>query len=199
MTARRRRASTCGRDRSGDQTAKGLLIVTPVPSRARPRLRLWECFRTLGQWIPLPSSISPNRRMDTARQGCWPISRAGALHIMGEGFYWETQDRARDIAAATSAWERGKELILRTPSHGALDELNIVWLYDYLDLNDVPDIPAARKSPSTSIVVITGPLPSRTDREATSSPEMTLVNHRFRAGVRARRAIGFGCRGRRLR
>ena len=30
---------------------------------------------------------------------------------MGEGFTWDTQDRARDIAAARAAWEHAKALI----------------------------------------------------------------------------------------
>ena len=31
---------------------------------------------------------------------------------MGEGFTWETQDKERDIAAATAAWEQANALIL---------------------------------------------------------------------------------------
>ena len=55
------------------------------------------------------------------------------LHIMGEGFTWDTQDRARDIAAARAAWERAKELIGDDRHRMVLlDELNIVLRYDYL-------------------------------------------------------------------
>ena len=55
------------------------------------------------------------------------------IHAHGEGFTWETQDRARDIAAATKGWERAKELI-RDDRHRMvlLDELN---LKPILDLN----------------------------------------------------------------
>ncbi len=53
------------------------------------------------------------------------------FEVMGEGFTWDTQDRARDIAAARAAWERSKALIL-DPAYDfiVLDELNIV-LRDY--------------------------------------------------------------------
>ena len=33
------------------------------------------------------------------------------FYTLGEGFTWETQDRARDIAMAKTAWEKAKELI----------------------------------------------------------------------------------------
>src|SRR3546814_5748476 len=33
------------------------------------------------------------------------------VKAMGEGFTWDTQDRARDIAAATTAWETAKQMI----------------------------------------------------------------------------------------
>ena len=57
---------------------------------------------------------------------------------MGEGFTWDTQDRARDIAAARAAWETAKEMIA-DPSYRMvlLDELNIVLRYDYLPLDEV--------------------------------------------------------------
>ena len=69
------------------------------------------------------------------------------LHIMGEGFTWETQDRARDIAAARAAWERAKELI-RDDRHRLvlLDELNIVLRYDYLPVDEVVRVPARREA-----------------------------------------------------
>ena len=66
---------------------------------------------------------------------------------MGEGFTWETQDRARDIAAARAAWERAKALI-RDDRHRLvlLDELNIVLRYDYLPVDEVVGVPARREA-----------------------------------------------------
>ena len=39
-------------------------------------------------------------------------------HSMGEGFTWETQDKARDIAAAERAWSKAREL-MADPTHRA--------------------------------------------------------------------------------
>ena len=77
-------------------------------------------------------------------KGAWHTAERDALaafgdqvswHTMGEGFTWETQDRARDIAAAERAWAKSLEL-MADASFGLviLDELNIALRYEYLDL-----------------------------------------------------------------
>ncbi|MCW8843685.1 MAG: cob(I)yrinic acid a,c-diamide adenosyltransferase, partial [Rhodobacteraceae bacterium] len=50
--------------------------------------------------------------------------------VSGEGFTWETQDRARDIAMAEAGWETAKEMI-RDPNMQfvLLDEINIALRY----------------------------------------------------------------------
>src|SRR6201992_1429250 len=53
-------------------------------------------------------------------KGAWHSAERDALarfadqvewHSMGEGFTWETQDLARDIAAAERAWAKARELM----------------------------------------------------------------------------------------
>ena len=60
------------------------------------------------------------------------------IKAMGEGFTWETQDRARDIAAAGAAWAEAQAM-MADPSYRLvlLDELNIVLRYDYLPVAEV--------------------------------------------------------------
>ena len=41
------------------------------------------------------------------------------IQAMGEGFSWNTQDKARDIAAARKAWEKSKEMI-EASRHGTV-------------------------------------------------------------------------------
>ncbi len=110
---------------------------------------------------------------------------------MGEGFTWDTQDRARDIAAARAAWEAAKAMIA-DPSYRMvlLDELNIVLRYDYLPLDDV--IAALRGKPRDLHVVVTGRnAPPPLIEIADLVTEMTLVKHPFRAGVKAQAGIEF--------
>ena len=110
---------------------------------------------------------------------------------MGEGFTWETQDRARDIAAARAAWEEAKVMIA-DPSYRMvlLDELNIVLRYDYLPLAEVLAVLAAK--PRDLHIVVTGRNAKPELIElAELVTEMTLVKHPFRGGVKAQKGIEF--------
>jgi cob(I)alamin adenosyltransferase len=110
---------------------------------------------------------------------------------MGEGFTWDTQDRARDIAAARAAWEVATAMIA-DPSYRMvlLDELNIVLRYGYLPLDEV--MAALTAKPRDLHVVVTGRnAPAELIEAADLVTEMTLVKHPFRAGVKAQRGIEF--------
>jgi cob(I)alamin adenosyltransferase len=112
-------------------------------------------------------------------------------HTMGEGFTWETQDRARDVAAATRAWDKARELMADASIRlVVLDELSIALRYDYLPLADV--IAALRERRSDLHVIVTGrnAKPELIDI-ADLVTEMTLVKHHFAAGVRAQAGIEF--------
>src|SRR5258707_1914756 len=78
------------------------------------------------------------------------------MRAMGEGFTWETQDRARDIAAARAAWEMAKAM-LADPTYRLvlLDEINIVLRYDYLPVAEV--VAALTAKPRDLHVILTGP------------------------------------------
>jgi len=114
------------------------------------------------------------------------------FHAMGEGFTWETQDKARDIAAARAAWEKAKELI-RDPARRMvlLDEINIALRYDYLDLAEVLAFLRDEK-PAMTHVVLTGRNAKPEMIElADLVTEMTLVKHPFRSGVKAQAGVEF--------
>src|SRR5215475_7935749 len=110
---------------------------------------------------------------------------------MGEGFTWDTQDRARDIAAARAAWDAALAMIA-DPSYRLvlLDELNIVLRYGYLPLDEVM---AALKAKRRDLhVIVTGRnAPAELIEAADLVTEMSLVKHPFRAGVKAQAGIEF--------
>ena len=110
---------------------------------------------------------------------------------LGEGFTWETQDRARDIATSERAWQTAKEMIA-DPSFRMviLDELNIVLRYGYLDAGAVLEV--LRSRPEALHVVVTG-RNAGDDLVAAADlvTEMTLVKHPFRDGVKAQPGIEF--------
>ena len=110
---------------------------------------------------------------------------------MGEGFTWETQDRARDIAAATAAWKRAKEM-MEDPSLFLvlLDEINIVLRNNYIDIEEVVEY--LRNKPRDKHVICTG----RNAKPeligvADLVTEMTEVKHHFRDGYKAQAEIEF--------
>ena len=110
---------------------------------------------------------------------------------MGEGFTWDTQDRARDIAAARNAWDLAKAMIA-DPVYRLvlLDELNIVLRYGYLPLAEV--LPVVRGRRADLHLVVTGRnAPQELIEAADLVTEMTLVKHPFRAGVKAQPGIEF--------
>jgi cob(I)alamin adenosyltransferase len=110
---------------------------------------------------------------------------------MGEGFTWETQDRARDVAAAERAWGKAREL-MTDPSFGLviLDELNIALRYDYLDVAAVVGALIARREGLHIIVTGRNAKPELV-AAADLVTEMTLIKHHFAAGVKAQPGIEF--------
>ncbi len=113
------------------------------------------------------------------------------MRAMGEGFTWETQDRARDIAAARAAWEMAKAM-LADPGYRLvlLDEINIVLRYDYLPVSEV--VEALMSKPRDLHVILTGRNAKPELIElADLVTEMKLVKHPFRAGVKAQAGIEF--------
>lgn len=110
-------------------------------------------------------------------------------HVMGEGFTWETQDRARDIAAAQAAWSVARGM-LADPDYDfvLLDELNIALVKDYVALDEV--LAAVRARPERQHVVITGRgAPDALIEAADTVTEMRLVKHAFNAGIMAQKGV----------
>lgn len=114
-----------------------------------------------------------------------------AWHTLGEGFTWETQDRARDEAAARRAWEKARELMddphIRLL---VLDELNIALRYEHLPLEEVLCALAARRDDLNVVVTGRNAKPELI-AAADLVTEMTLVKHHFGAGVKAQEGIEF--------
>lgn len=111
------------------------------------------------------------------------------FHVMGEGYTWETQDRARDVAKAEAAWEVARQM-LRDPSIGLVlfDELNIALKLHYLDVDTV--IADLRARPAMQHVVITGRgAPPALVEAADTVTDMTPVKHAFQQGIKAQRGV----------
>jgi cob(I)alamin adenosyltransferase len=177
---------------AGKTIQKGLLIVHTGTGKGKSTAAFGLALRMLGR----------GQRVGVVQfiKGAWHSAERDALErfgdqvawfTMGEGFTWETQDLARDIAAATSAWAKAREL-MADPSFALviLDEINIALRYEYLDLAEVIAALTARRGDLH--VVVTG-RNAKPDLLAAADlvTEMTLVKHHFAAGVKAQPGIEF--------
>lgn len=110
---------------------------------------------------------------------------------MGEGFTWDTQDRARDVEVAETALAAAREM-LASGDHDlvVLDEINVVMSYDYLGVAPVLDAVKARSARTSAILTGRGARPEVMDY-ADLVTEMREVKHPFAAGIRAQRGIDY--------
>jgi cob(I)alamin adenosyltransferase len=171
---------------------KGLLIVHTGPGKGKSTAAFGLVMRALGHgWtVGVVQFI----------KGAWNTGERHALdrfgdqvrwHSMGEGFTWETQDRARDVAAATRAFDKARELMADPAIRLlVLDELNIALRYDYLPLAEVIETLKARRPDLTVVVTGRNAKPELIEAADTVT-EMTLVKHHFAAGVKAQKGIEF--------
>jgi cob(I)alamin adenosyltransferase len=110
---------------------------------------------------------------------------------MGEGFTWETQDRERDIAAATAAFEQATNLMISGDYDlVVLDEINIALRYDYLDIGHVVE-QVANRDIRTSIILTGRDAKPELMEMADLVTEMTEIKHPYKAGINAKQGIDF--------
>lgn len=184
------------RDRmmAGKEGEKGLIIVHTGPGKGKSSAGFGMILRCIAHQMPCA--------VVQFIKGGWQTGERTLIethfpdlcqfHAMGEGFTWETQDRARDIAAARRGWDKAKELI-RDPEIRMvlLDEINIALRYDYLDVAEVVEFLQAEKPPMTHVVLTGRNAKPELIELADLVTEMTMVKHPFRAGIKAQQGVEF--------
>ena len=176
---------------------KGLLIVHTGKGKGKSTAAFGLVVRAVGNGMKVGVVQYVKGKWQTGERGVLEkFPEQVEIRTMGEGFTWETQDRARDIRAAQNAWEVSKQMIEASrgddPKYDMvlLDELNIVLRYDYLDLAEVVEF--LSNKPEMLHVIVTGRNAKPELLEAADLvTEMTMVKHPFRAGVKAQKGIEF--------
>jgi cob(I)alamin adenosyltransferase len=171
---------------------KGLLMVNTGPGKGKSTAAFGLALRMLGH----------GRRVGVVQfiKGAWRSGERDALavfgdrvdwHTMGEGFTWETQDLARDVAAAQAAWAKAKAMMAdESIALLVLDEINIALRYDYLDLDDVVATLTGRRDGLHVVATGRNAKPALV-AAADLVTEMGAAKHHFSAGVKAQRGIEF--------
>ncbi len=178
-------------EKSGE---KGLIIVHTGAGKGKSSSAFGMILRCVAHGFPCAVVQFIKGAWETGERRLL-TSNFGELcqfYAMGEGFTWETQDRARDIAAAQAGWEKAKALIAdESLRMVVLDEINIALRYDYLDVNDVVTFLQNAKPPLTHVVLTGRNAKQELIDAADLVTEMTLVKHPFRSGIKAQPGVEF--------
>lgn len=178
---------------AGKTVEKGLLIVYTGKGKGKTTAALGMVVRMIGHGKKVGVVQFVKGAMTTGEKAVFDAFPDNVeFKAMGEGFTWNTQDRARDIALAREAWDEVKRMVA-DPAYDMVlaDELNIVLRYDYLPIEEVVEVLTARAE--MKHVVVTGRnAPQPLVDVADLVTEMTLVKHPFREqGVKAQPGIEF--------
>jgi cob(I)alamin adenosyltransferase len=177
---------------AGKTIEKGLLIVHTGKGKGKSTAAFGMVMRCIGHGMKVGVIQFIKGKWDTGERGVLEkFPELCTIKALGEGFTWETQDRARDIAHARAAWEEGKKLMADPAIKLVLlDELNIALRYDYLPVEEVVETLAARR-PDLHVIVTGRNAKDELIAIADLVTEMELIKHPFRDGVKAQKGIEF--------
>jgi len=170
------------------QEEKGLLIVITGNGKGKSTSGFGTVARAVGHGL--------SAAVVQFIKGTWACGERSLLEnagvtfaVMATGFTWNTQDKAKDIAAAQEVWQRSK-LLLADESIDVIlfDELTYMLSYKYLDLDEV--ITTLNSRPKHQHVIITGRACHRAIIDlADTVSEVQSIKHAFDNGIKAQKGI----------
>ncbi|TDE34392.1 cob(I)yrinic acid a,c-diamide adenosyltransferase [Antarcticimicrobium sediminis] len=173
---------------------KGLILVHTGAGKGKSSSGFGMIMRCIAHGMPcaVVQFIKGNWITGEAQMIRERFSEDCRFFVSGEGFTWETQDRARDIAAAQRGWEIAKEQILDPEIRFVLlDEINIALRYGYLDIDEVVDFLLERKPERTHVCLTGRNAKPELIEAADLVTEMSLVKHPFRDGIKAQPGVEY--------
>ncbi len=170
---------------------RGLLVVLTGNGKGKSTSAFGMVARALGHGMKVGVVQFIKSRTDTGEEAFLGRQPGVEWHVTGDGFTWDTQDRAQDIATAQRGWAIAARM-LGAPSYQlvVLDELTYLLSYGYLDADSVLDALAHR--PPMQHVVVTGrAAPHALTELADTVSIIADEKHAFHAGVKAQPGIDF--------
>lgn len=171
------------------QEERGVLVVLTGNGKGKSTSAFGMVARALGHGMKVGVVQFVKSRTDTGEEAF--LGKFAEWHVTGDGFTWDTQNRAQDIATARRGWTIAARM-LADPAYRlvVLDELTYLLTYAYLDADAVLDALAHR--PAMQHVVVTGrAAPAALIELADTVSVITDEKHAFRAGVKAQPGIDF--------
>ncbi len=172
---------------------KGLIIVNTGNGKGKTTAALGMVLRSLGHGFQVAIIQFIKGAWEPAEKNILgKFEKQLQFHAMGDGFTWDTQDRARDIHKAEQAWEKSLYYI-NNPNYQLilLDEINIALKLGYLKPQTI--VNALENKPENTHVILTGrnALPEII-KIADLVTEMNLVKHPFKEQkIKAQAGIEF--------
>ncbi|PIE01375.1 MAG: cob(I)yrinic acid a,c-diamide adenosyltransferase [Thiothrix nivea] len=175
---------------SADQE-KGLLIVLTGNGKGKSSSAFGMVARSVGHGMKVGVCQFLKSRTDTGEEAFFSKLDQVEWHVLGDGFTWDTQDRAQDIATSERGWLIAEKM-LADPSYDVvvLDELTYLLSYKYLDQDKVLD--ALQNRPAMQHVIVTGRAATAElcDMADTVS-EIRDIKHAYKAGIQAQQGVDF--------
>ena len=171
---------------------KGLLIVHTGTGKGKSSAAFGMGLRVVGHGMRLGVVQFIKGALHTAERDLLGGFPNCDFLTSGDGYTWNTQDRDADIATARRGWADASRMIQSGEYDMViLDELNIVLKYDYLPLEEVLAVFAAR-SAALHVVVTGRHAPEALIEAADLVTEMRLVKHPYREqGVKAQQGVEY--------
>ena len=176
------------------ENTKGLLMVNTGDGKGKTTAAIGVLVRAAGRG--LNCCMIQFMKSKTDRYGEHDsLEKLGVeVHTMGDGFTWDTNDPAQDIATSENTWNLCLEK-MESEDYELLvfDEIVYVFDYKFLDINKVlSQIKAVReKQPHLHLILTARNAPPELVAAADLVTEMKEVKHPFYAGIYAQQGIEF--------
>lgn len=170
--------------------SKGLLLVNTGDGKGKSSSAFGMVVRALGHDMRVAVVQFIKGAMETGEERFFKrFPEEIVFKAMGEGFTWDTQDRARDIEICEEAWAQANSF-LQDDSIDlvVLDELNVALSYQYLDF-DLLRQDIERRCKGQHVIITGRGAPDALIEMADTVTEMTLVKHAFDKGIQAQPGI----------
>jgi cob(I)alamin adenosyltransferase len=176
------------------ENTKGLLMVNTGDGKGKTTAALGVLVRAAGRGMNCCLIQFMKSKNDRYGEHDSLEELGIEVHTMGDGFTWDTNDKAQDIKTSEETWALCVEK-MRSEEYDLLvfDELVYVLDYEFLDLDKVLDeIKQVReRQPNLHIIVTGRKAPEKLVEAADLVTEMKEIKHPFHAGIYAQQGIEF--------
>ena len=176
------------------ENTKGLLMVNTGDGKGKTTAAIGVLVRAAGRGLHCCMIQFMKSKTDRYSEHDSLEKLGVEVHTMGDGFTWDTNDPAQDIATSENTWN----LCVEKMENGDYDLLvfdEIVYVLDYkfLDIDKVlSQIKAVReKQPHLHLILTGRNAPPELIAAADLVTEMKEIKHPFHAGIYAQQGIEF--------